>query len=454
MNVHRLFAAAATLLVSACATQTAPPADIAIKNVNVIPMTDETVLPGRTVFIRDGRIALISDSRHAATARATKVIDGGNAYLIPGLADMHAHLGLVLPWDGDPTHDGKARDLCLYLPNGVTKIRNMRGTPGDLELREELRSGLLTGPELLLAGPSLHSTLPDSFGPKVTTAVEAEAVVRAQVAAGYDLIKVHNVLPQPAYDAVIETAAALGVPVAGHIQQGKGGAENARLGSIEHAEELGKMLGEDKDFSDAPEFLNALKASGAYVTPTLIVFETIAEYLDDTSLAALYDAPETSYVSAYWRRNMAAERNFFRQSFGENYATQIKGLNEQAAQHRTLTRQLNDAGVPLLLGTDAVGLVAPGFSTHQELTLMVQSGMTPYEALRTATVNPARWAGKTGAEGVIVKDAKADLVLLSDNPLDNISATTSVVGVMTSGEWLDRSRLDAMLDQCREPDAE
>ena len=101
--------------------------------------------------------------------------------------------------------------------------------------------------------------------------------------------------------------------------------------------------------------MNALKAGGAYVTPTLIVFETIAKYLDDASLAALYDAPETAYVSAYWRRNMSAERNFFRQSFGENYATQIKGLNEQSVQHRTLTRQLNDAGVPLLLGT-SVGM--------------------------------------------------------------------------------------------------
>ncbi|WP_375201278.1 amidohydrolase family protein [Hyphococcus sp.] len=454
MTIHRLLVAAATLLASACATQIAPPADIAIKNVNVIPMTEETVLTGRTVLIRDGHIAAILNGRPAATARAAKVIDGENGYLIPGLADMHAHLGLILPWDGDPSRDGKAHDLCLYLPNGVTKVRNMRGTPGDLELREELRSGLLTGPELLLAGPSLHSTLPDSFGPKVTTAAEAEAVVRAQVAAGYDLIKVHNQLPQPAYDAVIETAVALGIPVAGHIQQGKSDVENARLGSIEHAEELVKMLGEDKDFSDAPAFLNALKASGAYVTPTLIVFETIAEYLDDDSLAALYNAPETSYVSAYWRRNMAAERNFFRQSFGENYATQIKGLNEQSAQHRTLTRQLNDAGIPLLLGTDAVGLVAPGFSTHQELMLMVKSGMTPFEALQTATVNPARWAGKTGAEGVIAKDAKADLVFLSDNPLENISATTSVVGVIKSGEWFDRPRLNAILDQCREPDVE
>ena len=453
MTIHRLFTAAAMLLAGACATQTAPPADVAIRNVNVIPMTEETILQDRTVLIRDGRISEIQSGVQSAT-HAQQIIDGNGGYLIPGLADMHAHLGLILPWDGDPSRDRKARDLCLYLPNGVTKIRNMRGTPGDLELRAELRNGTLTGPELLLAGPSLHSTLPDSFGPKVTTAEEAEAVVRAQAAAGYDLIKVHNALPQPAYDAVIETAAALDIPVAGHIQQGKSAAENARLGSIEHAEELVKMLGDGKDFSDAPEFLDALKTSGAYVTPTLVVFETIAKYLDDTSLAALYDAPETAYVSAYWRRNMSAEKNFFRQSFGENYASQIEGLNEQSAQHRTLTRQLNDAGVPLLLGTDAVGLVAPGFSTHQELMLMVKSGMTPYEALLTATVNPARWAGKTGAEGVIVTDAKADLVLLSSNPLENINATTSVIGVMKSGEWMDRPRLDAMLDQCREPDAE
>lgn len=441
------WAIALTLFSAACAIQPEYQADFAIRNANLVTMTREEVLFDQVVMVRAGRISAIKPDKYQARRYAPHEVDAGGRYLIPGLVDMHAHLGLLLPWDGDPTRAGMVSDLGLYLPNGVTTVRNMRATPGILELRAELASGTLSGPALIVTGPSLHSTLPESFGPKIVTRNEAVDEVRKQKAAGYDLIKVHGMIPQAAFDGVIETAAAEGIAVAGHIQTDKSAAENARLGSIEHIEEIAKLLGDKADFVDAPDILAELAASGVYVTPTLAIFETIADYLDDGALAALYAKPDTAFASAYWRRNMAAENNFFRKMFGENFSERVDYFKAQSERHRTLTRQLHEAGVPLLLGTDAVGLLAPGLSVHQELLLLVEVGLSPYEALRTATVNPANWAGRSGERGVIAAGAAADLVLLKDNPLLDIHATKAVEGVISRGRWLSRTELDSMAER-------
>jgi imidazolonepropionase-like amidohydrolase len=420
-------------------------ADFVVRNVNVVTMVREEVLADQAVTIENGRIKAIVPDRLRAKGSAAREIDGAGGYLIPGLSDMHVHLGLKLPPDGDPARDELESDLSLYLPNGVTTVRNMRGMPGDLQVREDLRRGAITGPALILAGPSLHATLPVTFGARIATAQEAESEVRRQVSVGYDLIKIHASLPQPAFDAVIRTAAAMRVPVAGHVQIDKSAAESARLASIEHAEEIAKLLGTKADFSAAPDTLVMIVRSGTYVTPTLAVFDTIAKYLDDDTLAGLYAEPATAYVSAYWRKNMAADRNYFRRLFGDKFRDRITHFTEQSKRLRTLTRQLHDAGVPLLLGTDAVGLLAPGFSVHQELESLVSAGLSPYEALRAATVNPARWAGAEGKRGVIAIGAEANLVLLSANPLERISATQTVQGVFVHGKWMARAQLEAAL---------
>jgi imidazolonepropionase-like amidohydrolase len=426
-------------------TQARANADFVIRHVNVVTMVREEVLADRAVVVRNGRIAAIVPDGLLERTAAKQQIDAAGGYVIPGLSDMHVHLGLKLPTDGDPTYEGMASDLSLYLPNGVTTVRNMRGTPGDLMLRDALRSGALLGPDLILAGPSLHATLPVSFGPKIETAEQAEREVRAQANAGYDLIKVHGNLPPPAFDAIIRTAHALRIQVAGHIQTDKDAAKNAQLGSIEHAEEIAKLLGPKADFSAAPDVLDAIVKSGVYVVPTLVVFDSIAKYLDDNTLATLYAAPATTYVSAYWRRNMAADKNYFRRVFGDKYRDRINHFVGQSARLRLLTRQLHDAGVPLLLGTDAVGLVAPGFSVHEELELLVSAGLTPYEALKAATVNPARWAGAQGRRGIIATGAEANLVLLAANPLERISASQNVRGVFIHNKWQTRAQLDEPL---------
>lgn len=435
---------------AACATPVNLVGDTVIRNVNVIPMTNEAVIENQMVIIRQGKIAGIRTDHGPVQIMANQIVDADGAYLVPGLSDMHVHLALKLPWDGDPSVDEMEDELGLFLANGVTTVRNMRASPGILELRDAIERGEIKGPELIASGRSLHSTMPEIFGPRITTAAEAVKVVEAEIADGYDLIKLHGDVPQEAFDSVIETAHAAGLQVAGHIQSDKPVETNARLDYIEHAEEIGKLLGAGKDFSDAPEILDALLNAGTAVTPTLVIFHSIPEYLTDDRIDALYAKPATSYVTRYWRQVMMPESNFFRQMFGDNYESRVAGLEMDAKRLRLITHQMHEAGIPLLLGTDSVGLVAPGFSVHEELELLVDAGLSPFEALQTATTNPARLSGREGTNGVVKIGAEADLVLLSGNPLNDISSTDSIVGVMNNGEWFDRAALDLLLQKRRE----
>lgn len=414
-----------------------------ITNVNVIPMTSDTVLENQSVLIENGRIMQVGPEGSIPVPAGRQVIDGHDGYLIPGLADMHVHLGLKLPQDGLANRAEMERDLSLYLPYGVTMVRQMRGDETALELREAIAAGELPGPRLIVASPSLNASLPDSFGPHVTTPEEAVTVVHALAETGYDLVKVHQDLPDEAFNAVIDTAHMLGLPVAGHTQGTL--ADTLRYDSIEHSEEVSHLFEEGADFSQSPELLMMMKDGGVTVTPTLIVFETIHKYLTDEALDALLASDDARFASTYWRDVMSPETNFFRLSMGPDYAVNEPYFRSESERLQDLTFRLNDAGIPLMLGTDAVGLVAPGVSVHQELELLVQAGLSPFEALHTATVVPAEWLEESDSRGQIAVGMEADFVLLDGNPLADISATRKVAGVVTGGTWYSHDALQAML---------
>ena len=416
---------------------------LAFIHVNVIPMTEEIILVDRAVLVADGRILRVMPAGEFEPERGMDVIDGQGGYLLPGLSDMHVHLGLKLPADGPASRTDMERDLGLYLPHGVTTIRHMRGSETALELREDIRSGKVIGPRLVVAGPSINKDLPQDFGPNVRTAEEAWSAVQEQAAAGYDLIKVHQHLEKDAFLAVIEAATNMGLPVAGHAQPDL--EQTIRYHSLEHAEEVSHLLEVGKDFNEAPETLEALVDADITVTPTLIVFETIHKYLSDDGLKALLRSEDSTYVSPYWRNVMSFENNYFRQALGEDFAQNEPYFRDESERLKTLTRQLHEAGVPLMIGTDAVGLVAPGLSVHQELELLVEAGLTPYEALCTATVVPAEWLGEGRLRGRIEEGMQAEFVLLRQNPLLNISHSRTVLGVIQGTNWYDQKTLQAML---------
>ena len=194
----------------------------AFVNVNLVPMTSETVLAQKSVLVEDGIIVLIGDVDGIPIPEDVEVIDGTDRYLIPGLAEMHAHL------PGAGTRDIE-RTLTLLAANGITSARGMLGQPSHLRLRQQLLDGEVFGPRLTTSGPSFS-------GNSVSGAEDAVRRVRSQHADGYDFIKLHPGLSADEFQAIADTANELGMPFAGHVPAAVG-VENALaagMATIDH----------------------------------------------------------------------------------------------------------------------------------------------------------------------------------------------------------------------------
>ena len=194
----------------------------AFVNVNVIPMTSESTVPGQTVIVTDGVIARIGDVEETAVPDEATIVDGTDRYLLPGLAEMHGHV----PGGNSANLE---RVLSLYVANGVTTVRGMLGQPSHLELREEIDAGTVLGPRLITSGPSLN-------GNSVTSPDAGRRMVREQHAAGYDFLKIHPGLTLDEFDAIAETANELGIAFAGHVPEDVGveRALAAGIATIDH----------------------------------------------------------------------------------------------------------------------------------------------------------------------------------------------------------------------------
>jgi imidazolonepropionase-like amidohydrolase len=421
-------------------------ASTAFVNVNVVPMSSDEILHARTVVVTDGIIATIGAVAETALPQEAVVVDGTDRYLIPGLAEMHAHVPSASSEDLD-------RVLRLFVVNGVTTVRGMLGEPGHLDLRQAIASGSRLGPRLITSGPSFN-------GRSVTGAANAAKMARQQHAAGYDFLKIHPGLSRAEFDAVAETANELGIPFAGHVPEDVGvhAALDAGIATIDHLDGyMQLLLPPNVDPSDglggffgvllAAEALEgnvrpaarATAEAGVWNVPTESLFEHVTAAVDANELA---ERPEMKYMPAatveQWKQRKLEVTG------DVNYDPVVAARAIEL--RRKLILALNDADAGLLLGSDSPQIFnVPGFAIHRELEYLVQAGLTPYEALRTGTVNPARYFGKEDRFGAVEPGLEADLVLLDDNPLENINSTRRIHGVMLRGKWMARQDLDAIL---------
>ena len=424
-------------------------ADIAaFVNVNVIPMSEERIIEQQTVIVSDGIIGIIGDVDEVPVPEAARVIDGTDRFLIPGLAEMHAHV--------PPVGSGELeRDFALFVANGVTTVRGMLGHPSHLELRTALLDGETLGPRLITSGPSLN-------GRSVSGAADGARQVREQHAAGYDFIKIHPGLDDDEFAAIAAAANELGMPFAGHVPVAVGleSALESGMASIDHLDGymaalmpprydasggygglFDVLLAGDVDADRIPELAAATAAAGTWTVPT----ETLVEQLiNEVPASELVSRVEMRYVPADTinRWIQAKEEQRLERGFSDEIARRAIRIR------RVLIRELHDAGAGILLGSDAPQVFnVPGFSLHRELELMVAAGLTPFEALEAGTVNVARFLGLR--TGVIETGREADLVLLDSNPLVDISSTRRVHGVMLRGNWYPAAELEAMLERFR-----
>jgi imidazolonepropionase-like amidohydrolase len=417
-------------------------------NVNVVPMTSETIAAAQTVVVENGKIVTIGAVDDIPIAEDAFVIDGTDRFLMPGLSEMHAHIPRVSSADLE-------RVLGLNVANGVTIARGMLGRPAHLDLRQQIRSGKVLGPRLFTSGPSFN-------GNSVNGPEDASEMVKAQHGAGYDFLKIHPGLTRAEFDALAYTAKRFGIQFAGHVSIAVGvpHALASGMASIDHLDGyMQAMLKDDADLSGGPAgFFGVLLADQ-------IDEEKIAGIAAETAAASVWNVPTQSMVEHRISQTTAAEMREWPEMRYVPLATISRWVNAKQQIlddpaydpaiairaieiRRKLILALHKAGAGLLLGSDAPQVFnVPGFAVHRELEFLVASGLTPYEALRTGTVNPARFFGQEHVFGTVETGKEGDLVLLDANPLIDIGNASRIHGVMLRGRWLAREDLGEILSR-------
>ena len=427
----------------------AQPASTAFVNVNVIPMTSEIVIESQTVIVSNGTIDSIGDVADTAVPGDAIIVDGTDRYLMPGLAEMHGHV----PGRSSGNLD---RVLTLYVANGVTTVRGMLGQPSHLLLRQDIQENNILGPRLVTSGPSFN-------GRSVTSPEQAARMVAEQHAAGYDFLKIHPGLTLVEFNAIAAKANQLGIRFAGHVPEDVGvqRALDAGSATIDHLDGymqallpphedpsgglsgfFGVFIADQADLTKIPAMARATAAAGVWNVPTESLFEHVT--LQAPSPDEMARRPEMKYMPAetvaQWR---GGKRNILDD---DNYVA-TTAERAVAIRHRLIV-ELVRAGAGLLLGSDSPQIFnVPGFALHRELEYLVNAGLTPYEALRSGTVNAAKFLETENRFGTIQRGLAADFILLDANPLEDIANSTRIFGVMVRGRWLPRAELDGMLQR-------
>lgn len=396
-----------------------------IDNVTIVDVTNGRLLARRTITVEGKRIARIENS--SAATRAAATIDGTGMYVIPGLWDMHVHAYFTN--DTSRFHSTSEVMFPLFVVNGVTGVRDLGSNlEATLAARDSVAAHSLVGPRMMVSGPMIDGpTTRYAAAIKVSTGDEARAAVRMLKDRGVDMIKTQTLIPKDAYFALADEAHRIGIPFEGHVPREITGMEavTARQRSFEH------MIGVNDTNTT---LIAALAKAKLWQCPTVInSVGTAADVAGDPGLA-------------YWLR--PAVEGWRKTAATQAAATDsaARAAEVRATRRLALIKKMFDAGIPFLAGTDApAGYdLVPGVSIHRELQLFVRAGLTPLQALQTATLNPAVYFGKTADWGTVAPGKVADLVLLSRNPLADIANTRSIVAVVADGRYYAPRELDRM----------
>lgn len=443
---------------------------VVFKRVTIIDVKNGAVKSGMTVIVAGARISAVGRTGKIKIPKDAEIIDAAGKYLIPGLWDMHVHT---------LTNNSYEWIFPMLIAHGVTGVREL-GNNMPFEQRNIFRQEILEGRRV---GPRLGSATakildgPETSIPQVSTVVttpdQARQLVRTYKQQGADFIKPYNLLSREVYLAIMDEAKRQKIPVAGHIPFSMSAAEVSDLGqiSLEHVQ-IGIFVACSRDEANlrrewqeliksgqrgaglmimakavatyneqkAQSFFALLRRNGTSVCPTSIVFRPVELIGDESTL--LSDS-RMKYIPDVSRRR-------WREAFQQRTNIVVTPAERKARSDLRLkiVGAMQRAGVRLLAGADAPNpYTFPGFSLHEELELFVEAGLTPLEALRTATLNPAEFLGKEKTLGTIEKGKFADLVLLDANPLEDIKNTKRIAAVVANGKYLPRSELDKLLAQ-------
>jgi imidazolonepropionase-like amidohydrolase len=371
-----------SLITAGCGPERITP-EIVFENVNVIPMTSETVLENYAVVVKNGEIKAVGKFEDLHYGREAQIVDAGGKYLLPGFSDMHVHLT-------DP------QDRLWFLAAGITLVRNMWGKPEHLADVVRWEAENLPHPEVYTTGPLIDGRPAAWVGSLIIEdPAEVAGSIEQMKADGYDAVKVYDNLSLPVYDEIVRQAARYDLPVVGHVPFTVGLEHVIQSGqlSIEHLR--GYTL--TNDSVDAA-LVRLTIESGVWNCPTIVA------------------APEKA----------------------------------------SILRILYENGVRRFVsGTDTgIAYIHPGSSLHEEFKRLHEAGFTPYEVLLATTRNAAEMLGYEERLGTVEVGKDADLVLLDENPLEDIANTSSVAGVVVKGVWFSEAELQETLETEFQSDGE
>lgn len=447
-----------------------------IRHVTVVDVAGGKALKNVSVSLDGNRIVAVG--KRLKAPRGSVILEAKGKFLIPGLWDMHMHLGMPDAF------------FPMLVANGVTGVREMfSGIPLPLIRQWRARtdtprivaSGFLDGPLMLTAGAIPPGAI------AVGTADQARFAVRLLAQSGYDFLKVYNSLPRDAYFAIAAESRAIGIPFAGHVPEAVSPAEAAEAGqrSQEHlinillacstnedalrAERIANMNSDQLTGEQRLRLLGFPKAEGLFdtysETKAAALFQTFVRtgtwqvptlaLLDGFAHPdALLEDARSHYMPEIWRKTAhPRDKYYMRDLTPAQFGELVAHVGALLERYKQLTRDMHRAGVQFLAGTDTSlnNPVLPGIGLHRELALLAESGFTPLEALQTATINPARYFGVQDRLGSIEAGKEADLVLLDADPLADIHNTERIRAVILRGRYFSRDDLNAMLSRAALP---
>lgn len=441
------------LALAGCATPDEGPAplagDLLIRDVRVVGFAGEAadIREHAFILVRDGDIVAVRDVPDGLSA--DQVVEAAGLTLTPGLTDMHVHI-----WD--------EAELGGYLSYGVTRVRNMSGMPFHLDLIDRIEAGELTGPHLLTTGPILNSHGPNEQlnHQFAETADEARQAVAWQTETGFTRLKVYSNLTREAYEAIRDEAEARGLIVTGHTPEGTrtdGMPEEVPFGigfdeilddhfeTIEHIESIvWHGLRNRHDEAAARALAREIVAAGVPVTPTLLAHHNL--WLVAETDGAAVSRPGTELLNPFEQSTEADAHAFWA---GRDPAP----VAEDDAFYGRVAKIFSEEGVLMVAGTDAgIFTNIPGLSLAEEMGLLVRAGLSPFEALKTATYNPSVVFGTAGQDGCVEAGCAADLVLYACDPLAEIACVAEPEAVVRDGKWLSHEALLAMREAAAQAD--
>jgi imidazolonepropionase-like amidohydrolase len=435
--------------------------NILIKNANIIDVKTGKVLKNTDVLIGQNRIRSVGKGLKANSNGV--VIDATNKYLIPGLWDMHAHT---------LTDKRYEYSFPLLIANGVTGVREMANNLSIANvnrIRKEVEEGEMLGPRFgaltyhFLDGPGTQ------FGVAIAVSSpdSARLMVQEYKQAGADFIKVYNLLSREVYLAIVDEARKQKIPVEGHVPFSMTAAEVSNLGqkTIEHdfdilvscsknESELRKNISQQTwgqaeakaavtyDEQKAKKLFDLFVHKGTWMCPTIAFYKPVWWIADENEVLkdSLLRYIPKSQVDGWHTPFQRLSHNTIEEYRKKHYEMRSR-----------IVKEMHDAGVNILAGTDTGSPFSlPGFSLHDELQALVDAGLSTIEALKAATLNPAKFLGKENDFGTVEKGKIADLVLLDANPLENIGNTKKIFAVIANGKLLERKNLDQMLDDVKQ----